>query len=159
MRRSRNLVIVIYHHQNPLELITVTCTLFILLSWRCFSGLWNEKWRSRTREVSQQLSSMDHDVKQCFPCIVIFKSLCYCLKVVNLIIHITEWDFRLSRWRVWSSESSGMYCQLYCTVDINLRTQHYIPEDSELHYRALNIHSPCKICPLSSDISLSTKFS
>jgi hypothetical protein len=55
------------------------------------------------------------------------------------------WDFTFSQRRVWSSESSGVYCRVQrdlmmeaartseTLVDIQLRTQQYIPEDSERH--------------------------
>jgi hypothetical protein len=60
---------------------------------------------------------------------------------------IILWDFKFSWQRVWSSESSGIYCRVLnwmstdisevlaaseTSVDIQLRTWQYIPEDSEL---------------------------
>jgi hypothetical protein len=41
------------------------------------------------------------------------------------------WDFRFSRRRVWSLESSGMYCLVVKQMlfDIYLTTRQYIPED------------------------------
>jgi hypothetical protein len=43
---------------------------------------------------------------------------------------VSVWDFKFSRQRIWSSESSGMYCRVL--IDIQLRTRQYIPKDSEL---------------------------
>jgi len=63
----------------------------------------------------------------------------------NVLYHpmLVLWDFKFSRRRIWSWESSGMYCRVALmmeaarpsetSVDIELIPRQYIPEDSELH--------------------------
>jgi hypothetical protein len=69
----------------------------------------------------------------------------------NVLYHpmLVLWDFKFSRRRVWSWESSGMYCRIALmmevarpsetSVDIQLRPRQYIPEDSELYVRFVSL--------------------
>jgi hypothetical protein len=61
---------------------------------------------------------------------------------------LSLWDFRFSRRRVWSTESSAMYCRVLNSMSTDVsevraasiiramtrRTRQYVPEDSELQF-------------------------
>jgi hypothetical protein len=78
------------------------------------------------------------------PKLLVIKRPSYFRKAVTNVCSVSSrqairgmWDFKLSRRRVWSSESSALMIETARTsetsVDIQLRTWQYIPEDSELN--------------------------
>jgi hypothetical protein len=87
------------------------------------------------RVCEDKISGTTHRSKLQFKfgkCLLSFRS---CLRLLSRTQELVYgklrslmWGFKFSRRRVWSSESSGMYLNVY----IQLRTRQYIPEDSEL---------------------------